>query len=144
MDDIWTNAISSYGWIKVFSVYYTSIVQTGKGINKKRGPAGGTSSLLKIVPRTGLEPARYCYHWSLKPACLPISPPGHGKICFGAQNKNRTCTPLREHGPQPCASTISAIWAKFGGAKIINFKTIYRLVETILTWNKFDELKVIL
>ena len=28
-----------------------------------------------------------------------------------AQNKNRTCTPLREHGPQPCASTISAIWA---------------------------------
>ena len=52
---------------------------------------------------------------------------------IGAQNKNRTCTPLREHGPQPCASTISAIWAKFGGAKIINFKTIYRLVETILT-----------
>jgi hypothetical protein len=29
----------------------------------------------------------------------------------GAQNKNRTCTPLRVHGPQPCASTISAIWA---------------------------------
>lgn len=39
--------------------------------------------LLMYVPRTGLEPARYCYHWSLKPACLPISPPGRGGVGLG-------------------------------------------------------------
>ena len=29
------------------------------------------------VPETGLEPARPCEHWSLKPARLPIPPLGH-------------------------------------------------------------------
>src|SRR5690606_7166444 len=33
-----------------------------------------------LVPRTGIEPARPCGHWSLKPARLPISPPGQIKI----------------------------------------------------------------
>ena len=28
------------------------------------------------VPRAGIEPARYCYHWCLRPARLPIPPPG--------------------------------------------------------------------
>ena len=26
------------------------------------------------VPRAGIEPARYCYHWILNPARLPIPP----------------------------------------------------------------------
>ena len=30
-----------------------------------------------FVPETGLEPARPCEHWSLKPARLPIPPLGH-------------------------------------------------------------------
>ena len=29
------------------------------------------------LPETGLEPARPCEHWSLKPARLPIPPLGH-------------------------------------------------------------------
>ena len=29
------------------------------------------------MPETGLEPARPCEHWSLKPARLPIPPLGH-------------------------------------------------------------------
>jgi hypothetical protein len=28
------------------------------------------------VPRTGIEPVRYCYHWFLRPARLPVPPPG--------------------------------------------------------------------
>jgi hypothetical protein len=32
------------------------------------------------MPRTGLEPARHFWHWSLKPACLPISAPGLNRI----------------------------------------------------------------
>ncbi len=28
------------------------------------------------VPEAGIEPARYCYHWILSPARLPIPPPG--------------------------------------------------------------------
>ena len=30
-----------------------------------------------LVPKTGLEPVRYCYQWILSPLCLPIPPPGH-------------------------------------------------------------------
>lgn len=29
-----------------------------------------------IVPGAGVEPARYCYHWCLRPARLPIPPSG--------------------------------------------------------------------
>jgi hypothetical protein len=28
------------------------------------------------VPEAGIEPARYCYHWILSPARLPIPPFG--------------------------------------------------------------------
>ena len=28
------------------------------------------------VPEAGIEPARYCYHWCLRPTRLPIPPPG--------------------------------------------------------------------
>ena len=31
------------------------------------------------MPTTGLEPARHFWHWSLKPACLPVS--ARGQIC---------------------------------------------------------------
>jgi muramoyltetrapeptide carboxypeptidase len=31
-----------------------------------------------VVPGAGIEPARYRYHWCLRPARLPIPPPGHG------------------------------------------------------------------
>ena len=27
------------------------------------------------VPRVGIEPTRYCYHWILNPARLPVPPP---------------------------------------------------------------------
>ncbi len=39
--------------------------------NKKR------REIRLFVPETGLEPARPCEHWSLKPARLPIPPLGH-------------------------------------------------------------------
>ncbi len=29
-----------------------------------------------LVPRAGIEPAQYCYHWCLRPTRLPIPPPG--------------------------------------------------------------------
>ncbi len=32
-----------------------------------------------LVPRKGLEPPRPCGHWYLKPARLPIPPPGQGR-----------------------------------------------------------------
>ena len=31
---------------------------------------------MHLVPGAGLEPARPCEHWHLKPARLPIPPPG--------------------------------------------------------------------
>jgi hypothetical protein len=36
-----------------------------------------------MVPRTGLEPARRCQHWSLKPARLPIPPSGQEGMSLG-------------------------------------------------------------
>jgi site-specific DNA recombinase len=44
----------------------------GKG-NKK---SSENSELSNVVPRTGIEPAQYCYHWILSPARLPIPPSG--------------------------------------------------------------------
>ena len=37
--------------------------------------------LSRLVPRAGVEPARHCCHWCLRPARLPIPPPGHGMEC---------------------------------------------------------------
>ena len=39
-----------------------------------------------MVPRAGLEPARYRYRWILSPLRLPISPPGH---CLTIISKDR-------------------------------------------------------
>ena len=33
-----------------------------------------------FVPEAGIEPARYCYHWILNPARLPIPPLGQLNI----------------------------------------------------------------
>jgi hypothetical protein len=30
-----------------------------------------------MVPEAGIEPARYCYHWILSPARLPVPPLRH-------------------------------------------------------------------
>ena len=37
-----------------------------------------------VVPRKGLEPSRPLSHWHLKPARLPIPPPGHAAWACGA------------------------------------------------------------
>ena len=34
--------------------------------------------MTSLVPRAGIEPARYCYHRILSPARLPIPPSGQG------------------------------------------------------------------
>src|SRR5262249_50272277 len=45
---------------------------------KRRGrPAQKKQITGVMVPRKGLEPSRPCGHWHLKPARLPIPPPGH-------------------------------------------------------------------
>ncbi len=33
-----------------------------------------------MVPKAGLEPARYCYRGILSPLCLPIPPPGQFRL----------------------------------------------------------------
>ncbi len=47
---------------------------TGAVCPKEKPPENGG---LSLVPRAGLEPAHHCWHWHLKPARLPIPPPGH-------------------------------------------------------------------
>src|SRR5712671_5475620 len=37
----------------------------------------------QVVPRKGLEPSRPLSHWHLKPARLPIPPPGPGPVTIG-------------------------------------------------------------
>ncbi len=37
---------------------------------------GSIKNLHLLVPGAGIEPARYCYHWCLRPARLPIPPSG--------------------------------------------------------------------
>jgi hypothetical protein len=61
------------------------------------------------MPTTGLEPVRHFWHWSLKPACLPISARGHART--SARRGTRTLTGLLLQDPESCASTISAIRA---------------------------------
>ena len=43
-----------------------------------------------MVPRAGIEPARYCYRGILSPLRLPISPPGQGVLI-----RIRVCLILR-------------------------------------------------
>src|SRR5688572_25076786 len=39
------------------------------------------------MPTTGLEPVRHFWHWSLKPACLPVS--ARGRVAPGRAQKNQ-------------------------------------------------------
>ena len=41
-----------------------------------------------MVPRRGLEPPRPCGHWHLKPARLPIPPPGHSRRSWNDRSKS--------------------------------------------------------
>src|ERR1700684_1649566 len=41
-----------------------------------------------VVPRKGLEPSRPLSHWHLKPARLPIPPPGPGPV---STDRSRAC-----------------------------------------------------
>src|ERR1700729_677405 len=43
----------------------------------RRNPETNQASEKGVVPRKGLEPSRPLSHWHLKPARLPIPPPGH-------------------------------------------------------------------
>ncbi len=45
--------------------------------HKKTGTSDESSSKFRLVPRAGVEPARPCGHRCLRPARLPIPPPGH-------------------------------------------------------------------
>ena len=42
----------------------------------------------QMVPRKGLEPSRPLSHWHLKPARLPIPPPGPGRV---SKDRSRAC-----------------------------------------------------
>src|SRR5687767_13712492 len=59
------------------------------------------------MPTTGLEPVRHFWHWSLKPACLPISARGP----CDARKRTRTSTGLPLLDPESSASANSAIRA---------------------------------
>ena len=48
------------------------------------------SGCLSHVPRAGIEPARTCVHWCLRPTRLPIPPSGHS----GSGRKDTTNSPF--------------------------------------------------
>jgi hypothetical protein len=54
----------------VRSLFVPQKIQNPLTINQLRGFK---------VPEAGIEPARYCYHWILSPARLPIPP--FGLVC---------------------------------------------------------------
>src|SRR3954452_5321492 len=49
---------------------------------------GRTPANKLLVPRKGLEPSRPLSHWHLKPARLPIPPPGPGPV---STDRSRAC-----------------------------------------------------
>ena len=77
---------------------------------------GRSSPARRQMPRTGVEPARHFWHWSLKPACLPVSAPGQptrdtAARYISARRGSRTLTGFPPQDPESCASTNSAIRA---------------------------------
>ncbi len=70
-----------------------------------------------MVPKTRLELARPFGHYTLNVARLPIPPLGPSTSC---PEQDSNLHELSSHGPQPCASTNSAIWA-LAGAKLTKF-----------------------
>jgi hypothetical protein len=82
----------------------------------------------KKVPTTGLEPVRRFRHWSLKPACLPISARGRAQERVlldrptagrSARGGTRTLTGLPPQDPESCASTNSATRASRSRIQIL-------------------------
>ena len=57
----------------------------------------------KVVPRKGLEPSRPLSHWHLKPARLPIPPPGPGRV---SKDRSRACQ-IASMRPNPLYSGIA-------------------------------------
>ena len=60
---------------------------------EKTGDSGG-----KVVPGTGVEPARPCEHQILSLARLPIPPPGHGARSYGSQRVSSIGEPVFHGG----------------------------------------------
>ena len=57
---------------------YRSICKQASGEVRVAGAKSMTAGTARpMVPRKGLEPSRPLSHWHLKPARLPIPPPGH-------------------------------------------------------------------
>jgi hypothetical protein len=64
----------------------TSAWKTGMRPVERPQRAG---KVTKMVPRKGLEPSRPLSHWHLKPARLPIPPPGHVEAV--STDRSRAC-----------------------------------------------------
>ena len=68
--------VTKYGWDGDWRL--TRLVNRPRFVDEQhRGPAIAENGV--VVPRKGLEPSRPLSHWHLKPARLPIPPPGHGR-----------------------------------------------------------------
>jgi hypothetical protein len=95
-----------------------------------RRHTGANPQTVRQMPTTGLEPVRHFWHWSLKPACLPIS--ARGQIVRPVRRRSmapptvgndarrgiRTLTGLLPQDPESCASTSSAIRAGLATAAV--------------------------
>src|SRR5438128_11517427 len=93
----------------------TDISNTGNAAVSDAQKSGFRSLLVMMVPRKGLEPSRPLSHWHLKPARLPIPPPGPGRV---SKDRSRACqigesrAALLFFGPSPFRKT----GAHFSGA----------------------------
>jgi hypothetical protein len=68
---------------RTFGIEYQKFEKKNTGKQKTLESLHSQGSLLKLVPRTGFEPARPFGHHHLKVACLPISTPGLGGANIG-------------------------------------------------------------
>src|SRR4051795_8212945 len=65
------------------------------GLRTVLGPLRGKSrARTRVVPRKGLEPSRPLSHWHLKPARLPIPPPGPAPV---TTDRSRACQIANGH-----------------------------------------------
>src|SRR3989442_13395442 len=88
---------------------------SSRRIAAQRGADATRLDAEAVVPRKGLEPSRPLSHWHLKPARLPIPPPGPGRV---SKDRSRACqigelrAALLFFGPSPFRKT----GAHFSGA----------------------------
>ena len=90
-------------------------------INWSAGVDGQTRNLIEaVVPRAGIEPARYFYRGILSPLCLPISPPGLSTVdsiysVLWSLPDFLSCTTL----VHPCTSSTNfTTWAEVGSLEM--------------------------